>query len=80
MSSLGYSEDIAASLAGRVFSAGTWGRTRSTVRRTRTHSPLNHPATVSAPIAIDGATIGFVVAGVTSDPQRLPSPRDWPSG
>ena len=71
MSSFGYPDDVAAELTGRVFSAGDVGANSEYGLVERTHSPLNHLATVSAPIAIDGATIGFIVAGVTSDPHRL---------
>ena len=71
MSSFGYSEDIAASLAGQVFTARDVGVNSEYGLVERTHSSLNHVATVSAPIAIDGATIGFIVASVASDPERL---------
>ena len=71
MSSFGYSEDIAATLAGQVFTARDVGVNSEYGLVERTHTSLNHVATVSAPIAIDGATIGFIVASVASDPERL---------
>ena len=71
MSSFGYSDEVAASLAGRVFSARDMGVDSEYGLVERTHFSLNDVATVSAPIAIDGATIGFIVAGVESDPGRL---------
>ena len=76
MSSFGYSDEIAASLTGQVFSARDVGVNSEYGLVERSHSSLNHVATVSAPIAIDGATIGFIVASVASDPERLSiSPR-----
>jgi diguanylate cyclase (GGDEF)-like protein len=71
MSSFGYSDDMAASLAGRVFTARDVGVNSEYGLVERTHSSINHVATVSAPIAIDGATIGFIVASVASNPDRL---------
>ena len=71
MSSFGFSDDIAGSLAGRVFSARDMGVSSEYGLVERPHSSLNDVATVSAPIAIDGATIGYIVASVASDPERL---------
>ena len=71
MSSIGYSDDIAALLAGRVFNARDIGVVSEYGLVERTHSSVNHVATVSAPIAIDGVTIGYIVASVASDPDRL---------
>jgi GAF domain-containing protein len=71
MSSFGYSDEVAASLTGQVFTAGDVGVNSEYGLVECTHSWLNHEATVSAPIAIDGATIGFIVVSVASDPERL---------
>jgi diguanylate cyclase (GGDEF)-like protein len=71
MSSFGYSGEIAASLVGRMFTARDVGVNSEYGLVERTHSSIDHAATVSAPIAIDGATIGFIVVSVASEPQRL---------
>jgi diguanylate cyclase (GGDEF)-like protein len=71
MSSFGYSDEVAASLAGRVFTAGDIGVNSEFGLAERNYSWLNHAATVSAPIEIDGATIGFIVVSVASEPERL---------
>ncbi len=71
MSSFGYSEDVAGSLAGRVFTAREMGVTSEYGLVERVDSALNDVATVSAPIAIDGATIGYIVASVAANPERL---------
>ncbi len=70
MASFGYSEEVAGSLAGRVFTGRDLGvhAEHGLVEPT---SWLNHATAVSAPIAIDGATIGFIIVSVTSDPERL---------
>jgi len=71
MSSFGYSDEVAASLAGRVFTAEDIGVNSEFGLAERNYSWLNHAATVSAPIEIDGATIGFIVVSVASEPERL---------
>jgi diguanylate cyclase (GGDEF)-like protein len=71
MSSFGYSDEVAASLAGRVFTARDVGMNSEYGLVERTHSSPDHVATVSAPIAIDGVTSGFIVVSVASDPTRL---------
>jgi diguanylate cyclase (GGDEF)-like protein len=71
MASFGYPEEMAASLTGRVFTALDVGLDAEYGLVERTHSSVNHVATVSAPIVIDGATTGFIVVSVGSDPSRL---------
>ncbi|MGD0392811.1 MAG: GGDEF domain-containing protein [Acidimicrobiales bacterium] len=71
MSSFGYSDEIAGSLVGRIFTARDVGVNSEYGLVERTHSSIDHAATVSAPITIDGATSGFIVVSVASEPQRL---------
>jgi diguanylate cyclase (GGDEF)-like protein len=71
MSSFGYSDEVADLLTGRLFSASDVGVNSEFGLVERTHSSADHLATVSAPIAVDGTTIGFIVVSVASDPGRL---------
>jgi diguanylate cyclase (GGDEF)-like protein len=71
MASFGYSDEIAASLIGRLFTASDVGLDAEYGLVERSHSSVNHVATVSAPIVIDAVTSGFIVVSVGSDPERL---------
>jgi diguanylate cyclase (GGDEF)-like protein len=71
MASYGYSDDIAASIRGRVFRASEVGVNSEYGLVERTHTSVDHAATVSAPITVGGATIGFIVASVATEPERL---------
>lgn len=71
MASYGYSDDVAASIRGRVFRSSEVGVNSEYGLVERTHSSIDHAATVSAPIAVGGTTIGFIVASVATEPERL---------
>ena len=73
MASSGYSEDVGALIQGRRFTAeevgvpGPFGLVERTYERVDTDTAVS----VSAPISVAGTTIGFIVASVTSEPDRL---------
>ena len=71
MASYGYSEETAASLVGRVFLSSEFGVDSEYGLVERTHTSADHVATVSAPITVVGAPIGFVVVSVSTGPERL---------
>jgi diguanylate cyclase (GGDEF)-like protein len=71
MASYGYSDDVAASIRGRVFRSSEVGVNSEYGLVQRTHSSIDHVATVSAPIAVGGTTIGFIVVSVATEPERL---------
>jgi diguanylate cyclase (GGDEF)-like protein len=71
MASYGYSDDVAASIKGRVFRSSEVGVNSEYGLVERTHTSIDHAATVSAPIAVSGTTIGFIVASVATEPERL---------
>jgi diguanylate cyclase (GGDEF)-like protein len=70
VASHGYPDDIAASIGSRIFSASEVGAVSEYGLVEHTNSS-DTAATVSAPITVAGNTNGFIVASVTTDPERL---------
>jgi diguanylate cyclase (GGDEF)-like protein len=73
MASFGYSEEVGALILGRCFSAEEFGvlGPLGLVARTYNDIDTDTAVSVSAPISVAGTTIGFIVASVTADPDRL---------
>jgi diguanylate cyclase (GGDEF)-like protein len=71
VASLGYPEEIMTALSSRFFNEEALGATSGYGLVERTSTTSGTVATVSAPISVAGETIGFIVASVTSDPERL---------
>jgi diguanylate cyclase (GGDEF)-like protein len=71
VASHGYPDDVLASISSRFFSAREVGAVSEYGLVERTDSSVGSVANVSAPIIVAGNTIGFVVASVTTDSERL---------
>ncbi|HEY5097872.1 MAG TPA: hypothetical protein VII46_07470, partial [Acidimicrobiales bacterium] len=73
MASFGYSEDVAALILGRRFNAEEVGMLApfGLLERTYEEMDTDTAVSVSAPITVAGTTIGFIVASVISEPERL---------
>jgi diguanylate cyclase (GGDEF)-like protein len=71
VASHGYPDDVLNSISSRVISAKEVGAASDYGLVERMHPTAGSVATVSAPIAVGGNTIGFIVASVTTDPERL---------
>jgi len=71
VASHGYPDDVLAALSPRLFRAQEVGSAAEYGLVERSHSASGGLAVVSAPISLAGGTIGFIVASVTRDPDRL---------
>jgi diguanylate cyclase (GGDEF)-like protein len=72
VASVGYPDDVVAALSSRSPRPAAYPDSVTEQGLTRTlQSDVGTEAGVSAPITVAGEAVGYIVAGVTSDPERL---------
>ncbi|MGO9027769.1 MAG: EAL domain-containing protein [Acidimicrobiales bacterium] len=69
--SVGYPDEVVSEAGSRVFKGGGRYMVSESGLVESSFSEVGTLASVSAPITVAGEVIGFIVAGVTSDPERL---------
>ena len=69
--SIGYSDDDVAAMSSRSFTSAPFGSIASSGLVQSSLSEFGTVASLSAPIVVGGETIGAIVAGVTTRPERL---------